>query len=341
MAKEELDKFMKKKKIVAAVISLFVLSTASAFAVEKEYTFTTTDKDYASKTVDDIGKGDLEEIPKSIKDNRLSSLSAKSITFTLKSSTEPQEVTYENLTEKKLPEGSEEIEKDGKLLKLSDTKWESAGRTPITGTSTIKGSDKKPEFAASKKVTATLADGSVVTADCKLIKVEQSGSSYSKTFTVSAKFYGDSEVDYYVFGEAETVQIPNGSLSPQWQGYENQILKALGLDSSEYRITSGKWTSGYEDENGAAVRYAEFSGVRKSSDWTAYYKEEAANEKLYTAICTYGPDAEYTVTATVDYSITHISLLGKVVIGSAAVIVIAGLIALILGLIGKKDKKEQ
>lgn len=331
---------MKKKKIVAVVMFLFVLSTASAFAVEKEYTFTTTDSDYGSKTVADIGKGDLADIPTKIQKNWYSSVAAKSITFALKSSSEPQKVTYENLTEKKLPKGSEEIEKDGKMLKLTDTKWESVGRTPISGTSTIKGSDKKPEFAATKKVTATLADGSTVTADCKLIKVEQSSSSYSKPFTVSAKFYGDSDIDYYVFGEAETVQIPNGSLSPQWQGYEDQILKALGLSSSEYKITSGKWTSGYEDENGATVRYAEFSGVRKSSDWTAYYKEEAVNEKIYTATCIYEPE-EYTVTATVDYSITHVSLFGKVAIGSAAVIVIAGLIAIILAVIGKKKKRTK
>lgn len=327
---------MKKKKIVAVVMFLFVLSTASAFAVEKEYTFTTTDSDYGSKTVADIGKGDLADIPTKIQKNWYSSVAAKSITFALKSSSEPQKVTYENLTEKKLPKGSEEIEKDGKMLKLTDTKWESVGRTPISGTSTIKGSDKKPEFAATKKVTATLADGSTVTADCKLIKVEQSSSSYSKPFTVSAKFYGDSDIDYYVFGNAH---IPNNPSSPVWQGFERQVLKELGL-SSEYVLTSGKWTSGYEDENGATVRYAEFSGVRKSSDWTAYYKEEAVNEKIYTATCTYEPE-EYTVTATVDYSITHVSLFGKVAIGSAAVIVIAGLIALILGLIIKKDKKEQ
>lgn len=248
-------------------------------------------------------------------------------------------MTYDNLTEKKLPKGSDEIEKDGKTLKLTDTKWESVGRTPISGTSTIKGSDKKPEFAATKKVTATIADGSTVTADCKLINVEQSGSSYSKPFTVTAKFYGDSDVDYYVFGNA---QIPNNPSSPVWQGYESQILKALGLSSSEYVITSGKWTSDYEDENGAMVRYAEFSGVRQSSDWTAYYKEDAVNEKIYTATCTYEPEtAEYTVTATVDYSITHISLFGKVAIGSAAVIVIAGLIAIILAVIGKKKKETK
>lgn len=330
---------MQKKRILAAVLSLIVLSTASAFAVEKEYTFTTTDSDYAGYTVDDIGKGDLEGIPTKIQKNWYSSNAAKSITFSLISSTEPQEVTYENLAEKKLPEGSEEIEKGGKTFKLSDTKWESVGRTAITGTSTIQGSDKKPEFAASKKVTATLADGSTVTADCKLIKVEQSGRSYSMPFTVSAKFYGDSDIDYYVFG---TAYIPNNPSSPVWQGFESQVLKELGLSSSEYVITGGKWTSDYENENGATVRYAEFSGIRKSSDWTAYYKEDAVNEKIYTATCTYEPEAaEYTVIATVDYSITHISLFGKVAIGSAAVIVIAGLIALILGLIGKKDKKEQ
>lgn len=332
-----------KKRILAAAVMLFVLATQLAFAdIVKEYTFTTTDADYAMKTVAAIGKGEMKDIPKQIKAGWFKVSEASGITYTLKSKVEPEEVVYENLLDKKLPEGSEKIEKDGKVLKLADTKWESADRTALTGTRTIKGSDEKPAFPETKEVSASLSDGTVITATCRLKSVQQSGSSYAKPFTVTARFVGEPDVDYYDFGGKD---IPNNPSSPAFEGYESAILKALGLNPNSYKINSGKWTSDYKEENGNTVRYAEFSGIRKSKDWTAFYAEEltenSPNLEVYTATCKYGSkETVYTITAKVTYDKFRFTALGIIAVGSAAVIIAAVFIVLILAFIKRKGGTE-
>lgn len=332
-----------KKWILTSALMIFVLTTQIALAaIEKEYTFTTTDADYAKKTIAELGSGDMKDIPKQIKAGWFKVSEASDITYTLKSKIEPEEVVYENLLEKKLPEDAEQIEKDGKTLKLADTKWESADRTALTGTRTIKGSDEKPVFPETKEVSAPLSDGTVITATCRLKSVQQTGSSYAKKFAVTAKFIGEPDVDYYDFGGKE---IPNNPSSPAFEGYESAILKALGINPSSYKITDAKWTSDYKEENGNTVRYAEFSGLRKAKDWTAYYEEEltesSPNLEVYTATCKYGSaETVYTVTAKVSYDKTRFSTFGIVAIGSAAVIVAAALIILILALLRRKGGFE-
>lgn len=332
-----------KKRILAAALMMFVLTTQFASAaIEKEYTFTTTDADYAMKTVEDLGKGEMKDIPKQIKAGWFKVSEASGITYTLERKVDPEEVVYENLLEKKLPEDAEQIEKDGKVLKLADTKWESADRTALTGTRTIKGSDEKPAFPETKEVSASLSDGTVITATCRLKSVQQSGSSYAKPFTVTARFVGEPDVDYYEFGGKE---IPNNPSSPAFEGYESAILKALGLNPNSYKINSGKWTSDYKEENGNTVRYAEFSGLRKAKDWTAYYEEvmteSSPNLEVYTATCKYGSkETVYTITAKVTYDKSRFTALGIIAVGSAAVIIAAVFIVLILALIKRKGGTE-
>lgn len=331
-----------KKRILAAALMMFVLTTQFASAaIEKEYTFTTTDADYAMKTVADLGKGEMKDIPKQIKAGWLKVSEASGITYTLERKVEPEEVVYENLLEKKLPEDAEQIEKDGKVLKLADTKWESADRTALTGTRTIKGSDEKPIFPETKEVSASLSDGTVITATCRLKSVQSSGSSYAKPFTVTARFVGEPDVDYYDFGGKE---IPNNPSSPAFEGYESAILKALGLNPNSYKINSGKWTSDYKEENGNTVRYAEFSGIRKSKDWTAYYEEEltenSPNLEVYTATCKYGSkETVYTVTAKVSYEKSRFTTFGIITTSCVGIVAVAALIAILL--LAIKRKKEQ
>lgn len=87
-----------RKRILAAVLAMFVLTTSSAFAAEneitKEYTFV-TDKD-AELEFADVGKGDLSEIPLSIEVGG-KTYHAVSADFSLaKKPTEVQK-TYEDL----------------------------------------------------------------------------------------------------------------------------------------------------------------------------------------------------------------------------------------------------
>lgn len=334
-----------KKRILAAAVMLFVLTTQFAFAaIEKEYTFTTTDADYAKKTVADLGKGEMKDIPKQIKAGWLKVSEASGITYTLKIKVEPEEVVYENLLEKNLPKDAEQIEKDGKTLKLADTDWESEKRSALTGTLTKKGYDEKPDFPATKELSVVLDNGAEIKTTGKLKSVSASGQSYSKNFSVTGKFIGDPDVSYY---DLNGTLIPNNPETPLFKGYESIILKHFGMNPSRYRITSGKWTSDYIEEDGQTVRYAKFSGQRKASDWTAYYEEElkdnSPSPEIYTATCKYGSkETVYTVTAKVSYAKSRFTVLGLIAVGSAAVIIIAAFIILILALLkkngGKKDE---
>lgn len=343
-----------KKRILAAALMMFVIATQLAFAaVVKEYTFTTTDADYAMKTVADLGKGDMKDIPKIVKNGWLTASSASSITYTLQKKVEPEKIVYENLATKELPDDAKTVKKKGKVLKLVDTKWEENKRTPVTGHKTITDSYTQPSFPATAEMTATLDDGTRVTAMCNLINVQQDGGIYKKPFTVTAKFTGDSDVDYYIFGGRE---IPNNPNSPEFEGYEKSILQALGLNPAICTLSGGRWTTDYKTENGNTVRYAEFTGTRQTRNWKAYYSEkttgaassegvgadqsEEAIVNSYTATCIYGSeDTIYTVIAKVIYDHKKLTTLGIITTACVGIAAFAALVAVLL--LAIKRKKEQ
>ena len=170
-------------------------------------------------------------------------------------------------------------------------------------------------------------------------------SSYSKPFTVTAKFIGDSDVAYY---KLDDTQIPNNPKTPTFEGYQETILRHLNYNPADYRITDGKWSSNYVTENGRTVRYAEFSGLRKASDWTAYYEEELSTDSpalaTYDAVATYTngiKDTSYEVMITVDYEEVGLSLLQKVLIVTAGIAILSIIIGLILMILKKKMEKNK
>ncbi|NCE98188.1 hypothetical protein [Emergencia sp. 1XD21-10] len=337
---------MKKKRVIALCFLLILALTSNVYAgsmTTKVYTINSK-HDYADVTLSDLGQGELEQLLpefKSEDDGR--KYKAVRVTAKLISEQKPVKVkkSYTNLTEKKVKKS---VTKSGEKLTLDDVAWTEHRRNAATGTATYSGTNTKPDAPATKDITATLPDGSTITVTGQLQRVEKTGSSYSKPFTVTAKFTGDEDVAYYMLGNTK---IPNNPQSPVFDGYEKVLLKQLGYDPSRYKITDGKWTSDYKKENGQTVRYAEFSGLQQTADWTAYYTETvtATSPQLatYDAEATYTngvKDTEYKVMLTVDYERVGLSLLQIVLIAGAAVIVVAGLIAVILLIIRKKRDKE-
>ena len=335
------------KKILVTLMCLMLISTSFALAEEKivkEYEFQTTNPDYESYTIDNIGSGDMKDIPETVENGFFTIKRVTDIKIKLLSEEVPEEVIYENLVEKALPEDADEYKtEDGTTLKLLDTEWEEAEREAVTGTYTMKGYNRQPEFPATRQFTATLADGSQVTATAKLQKVEASGQSYTKDFTVDAKFIGDSDVAYY---DLDGTLIPNNPASPMFEGYERVILTYFGMDPNEHKITSGKWLTDYIEEDGVTVRYASFSGKKLAGDWTGYYKEELTESSpspvIYTATCYYGENIDplYNVLVTVEYGKTEI-IIERVAAASCGLVVTAGLIAFILAFLAKKKKKQE
>ena len=338
---------MKAKRITAIFICIMLLCTSVVYAasvITKEYDFQTSDPNYESYTIDNIGKGDMKDIPVTVENGFFTVKRVTDIKIKLISEEIPEEAIYEDLLSKKLPEEADKYEsEDGKMLDLVDTKWEDYNREAITGTLTKKGYDEKPDFPATKELSFTLDNGTVIRTTGKLKSVSVSGQSYSKDFSVTGKFIGDPDVSYY---DLNGTLIPNNPSSPLFHGYEAIILKHFGMNPSNYRITSGEWTTDYIEEEGQTVRYAKFSGQRAANDWTAYYEEEltesSPNKILYKATCYYGAQKEaiYNVHVTVEYGKTEI-IVGRVVIASVGLLVVAGLLAFLLLFLARKKKPKE
>ncbi len=331
-----------KKRILTTVLILFVLTTQIAFAaqkeVTKEYTFV-TNKD-AQIEFSDIGKGDLSEIPLSIEEGG-KTYQAVSADFSLEKKPIEVKKTYEDLDKKEVPES---IEKDGEELKLTNTKWTEAKRSAASGTKRYYGYNTQPEAPATKEITATLPNGKTITVTGNFVDIKRVKGDFTKPFEVTAKFIGDEDVESYILPDGS--KIPNDESIPAFRGYEDVILKNLGYSTKNYRITSGKWISDYyTDDNGETCRKAKFTGTQTGTDWVATYRETLTEDSpqyaIYTADCTYRSD-NMTVKAVVTYEKSGMSFLMKaLLIGSAAVIILAIFFILILGRIRKKEENAE
>ncbi len=330
-----------KKRILTVVLILFVLQAQLAFAAQKEvtreYTFV-TDKD-AELTFADIGKGDLSEIPLTIEASG-KRYQAAAAEFSLAKEPEKIKETYEDLTSKDVPES---IEKDGEVYTLTDVNWMETKRTAATGTKRYYGYSTQPDAPAEKEITATLPDGSTITVTGKFVDIRRVQGGFDKPFAVTAKFIGDADVANYILPDGS--RIPNDASIPAFKGYEDVILKNLGYSPKNYRITGGKWiTDYYTDDNGETCRKAKFTGTQRGTDWVATYREVLSDASpslaTYTAACTYRADT-MTVKAVVTYEKEGLSFLMKaILIGSAAVIILACFFILILSRIRRKDNQS-
>ena len=330
-----------KKRILTVVLILFVLQAQLAFAAQKEvtreYTFV-TDKD-AELTFADIGKGDLSEIPLTIEASG-KRYQAAAAEFSLAKEPEKIKETYEDLTSKDVPES---IEKDGEVYTLTDVNWTETKRTAATGTKRYYGYSTQPDAPAEKEITATLPDGSTITVTGKFVDIRRVQGGFDKPFAVTAKFIGDADVANYILPDGS--RIPNDASIPAFKGYEDVILKNLGYSPKNYHITGGKWiTDYYTDDNGETCRKAKFTGTQRGTDWVATYREVLSDASpslaTYTAACTYRADT-MTVKAVVTYEKEGLSFLMKaILIGSAAVIILACFFILILSRIRRKDNQS-
>ena len=330
-----------KRRILTVVLAIFVLQAQFAFAaqkeVAKEYTFV-TNKD-AELTFADVGKGDLSDIPLTIEASG-KRYQAAAAEFSLAKEPEKVKETYEDLTAKDVPES---IEKDGEVYTLTDVKWTETKRTAATGSKRYYGYPAKPDAPAEKEITATLPDGSRITVTGKFVDIRRVQGGFDKPFAVTAKFIGDPDVENYILPDGS--KIPNDETIPVFKGYEDVILKNLGYSPKNYRITGGKWiTDYYTDDNGETCRKATFTGTQRGTDWVATYREVLSDASpslvTYTAACTYRADT-MTVKAVVTYEKEGLSFLMKaILIGSAAVIILACFFILILSRIRRKDNQS-
>ena len=299
----------------AALLAILLLilseSVFAGEAVEREYSFSTSDPDgkYAEHKVISIeGK----------------KYKAVDWDYTTTGST-PNVVKkkYKNLTHESVPES---LTKDGEEYTLEDADYREKS---YTRRFPADGSDSAPP---GRDITVK---GKTVRAQLSDVRLCSAGD--TSVFTIPAIYYGDKDVDYYVW---ESRKIP-AEEAPYFVGYENEVLSYLGLDASLNTITAISWSSGYyKTPDGQTARNAVFTGLRKSA---ASY-EAVYEATLYDASATYtnglAGDYTYDRTVRVTYEPVGLSLLQK--IGIAAGIALAALtLAGILYFLAKRRREEK
>ncbi len=330
---------MNIKRLFVLVMALLLCMPITAYAatdtITKEYPFESKSKDFDYPAPAEIKEGGTKYQLKDIQYKIIS-----------KPEKVTKKVTYSGLTEKEVPQT---IKRNGKKLALKKVDWtenkEESRRNAATGSLTFTGYDNRPDAPQTKEITATLPNGEKITVTGHLTGITKSGSSFSKPFTVRGKFTGDSDVSYYMLGNT---RWPNNQSSPAFEGYEQIISDYLALGSN-YKLTSAAWDGDYKVENGKTVRYATFSGMRLSQNWTATYTETlTANSPSYTSISTtYNAEATYSSVSNDTYKVTAIctyepeakrSLLPIIIGIGVGICVLAITIVIILQIIKRKKK---
>ena len=292
---------MKKKKLIVASILTFCIvagSTSPVFADSKEKTIT---KEYTFKS--ESSNFDYTENQNiTIKDVEYEAVNIEY--EVLEDGLIEKVVDYPNQINKEIPLN---IKEGNETLDLKDVEW-----TAVPLSKEIsKTADTEPKFDSTTRLDFDAVGN--------LSKVTSKRTDYIIPFSVTGKFYGNSNVEYYIVNESD--KYPNNSVTPIYQGYENVLKKHLKL-TDDYRITGGKWQGDYVREGENIVRYAEYTGERKTNTYTALYIGE-----VYNGMAKYTNENSnvYEVKATVTYEKAGFTFIEKIAIGAGVLILILAL----------------
>ena len=326
---------MKKKKIISLALAFCIaavpcFSFADSKDMTKEYKFT-SDTD----VITDLSYDAPEKIKEDGKTYKLKDIEYKVIGES-KPLTEKKKVITRSKDDfdKKLI-----VKRDGKEVTLkADTdaiEWETSDTLKTTKSQEYKEGDVIPQSISSTKV-----DSEGNTVDITLNLKGTVKSTKKENFSTPAHFYSytkDTRV-YTFHGKKITVN----ENSPTWDGYKNDVAKALGLNGNEYTITGGSWTNVKKDGD-QYVRTATYTGTRTMHIVTANYEEtEATAGKEYSANVTYVEadfEPEYTVNAIASYK-QCLSTAVKVALGAGLALMLLAAV-MILWTIAKKRKNEE
>ena len=321
---------MKQIRILLAVCLLVVTTTTTVSAAEqplqKEYTFTSETANFsypAKKKLKEEGE----------------SYTLKGIQYEILEETEvyqSRKETYSGLSEKQVPL-KRNYRIDGREVILrADAEDVTYSENTETWTQTLTGRTSRPQFAQTRAVSI---DGK--TYEATLMGTSQEDA--PKPYTATVRFSGSPDADFYLdWGKKRkklTLKQKQQEIGPAWNGYQEDIASYLDLPEGS-TVGSGRWSSGWQEENGRSVRYATFTGTRPAANYTAIYQYTT-----YDATVTYHNDAEpgerlYQVKAICSYE-KETSLLDTLLHIGAGVLVLALLVSGILLLLRKKRRETQ
>ena len=97
--------------------------------------------------------------------------------------------------------------------------------------------------------------------------------------------------DVYQLAGTSDVTVSRAAETPEWDGYQNDVMKSLGLSSKYYRINSAVWNGGQYEQDGRVYRACQFLGDAFVSTYTAEYEGEREAQGYVTKVF-YRTDAD-------------------------------------------------
>lgn len=351
------------KKIIAVACCAATLFTSAIPALAAETSNSvkvnekdiTTEQTFTVNSVDNLHYDFEEQI---IKDGKKYNL--KGVNYNIISTEDIREnqtithkVDYNNLYSKnanapetlKIMQNGEEIEV--KLTGVDYTETTITGRSErVTAYTDFDYKTVKPDAPKTKIVTYyddVTKRNVTATLNLKELKAEKDWAWRNDvTIPMTFSFY-DSE--YYVLGDK---YVPYNDEKPGLEGFENDLLNELNLDTYKYRINSVEWVGDKYTLGDMTYRKAVAHGERYVANYIAYYESNVnlPNAKGYNAVANYEAERsvltgekEYTVSAEAVYSpdnTTALAIAGTV----GGLILIVLLVIAILYVISKKKERK-
>lgn len=312
---------MKKKLISTLVCSLLlaVAFTSSVYAAKVE----TKQEQFAIEKTSNYKEVIEKRIDESLEDGfKATNIKLKVLNDGVGAEVEKM---YNNLNKKEVPK---EIEENGKKYKLKDVNYTDE---TVTYQKNYSNYVRTPNIPSTESFTK---DNIEFTGELVDTTKTISGT-YNVPFSIPAKFYGDAETMIYVINGKEY----DAKNAPIFTGFNAVICDYLNIDQGMYNITNGAWNGNfYTDSEGRSVRNATFTGLQRSSTYTATYRANGYNAKA-----TYvdkNAEGDMVISATYDVEKTGLSTLAKVIIGACA-FAIALAVVLIIYVISKKRKEKE
>ena len=122
--------------------------------------------------------------------------------------------------------------------------------------------------------------------------VESEAGHWEDLLEVEGTFMAPNESCHeYELAGTPNVKVSRSAATPEWPGYESQILSSLGVDGRYFRVTSAAWSGNQYLQDGWIMRNALFRGDIFVSTYKATY-EAARTAEGYSTKVFYRVDAD-------------------------------------------------
>lgn len=296
----------KSTKIMSLIVFALLLAGVSGVSSEKVYAAEPMSAEY---TYESYEKEDIELLKEKMAEDGIEGYVIDSVDYEVLEETVGREKTrtFENLVDKDVLKDELVDKETGLKADFGEIVWKEEQRGAAEGFYDTELSDQIPQV---RTLDVTVGDNTFrVNMELDRTEVLTRDEWHDAEYTV--KFFEDFEE--YMFNDKVVVVSPE---SPEFEGFEAELLSYLKLDPERFTIEKGEWTGETEEIDGAEYRVAKFTGAQRVTVPfnRSYYKEDlektnAVNPKIYKATVTYGNGVEvgktlYKVKASVDYKYT-------------------------------------